>query len=430
MRGDELTREIRQMSIKLATAASVAALLMAAPALASDLGGLGGGCCADIEERVAELESTVARKDNRKVSLTVYGHVNASILHTEIDGPGEFFDVNETTITNNPVAHTRFGFKGDAKISQDWSAGFLIEIGIGEPETAFGYDVFEGKPTFGSGGKLNNDLVIRHSALYLKHAQLGAVWLGQTSTATDGIAEISVANTAVASTLLSFEPHSSAWLGGVNLPFDGGRTDVVKWVSPIFAGFSVSAAWMGNADDSWDVALRYAGELGDFKVAAGVGYRKEQSGIAAFLQPTMSADVETIAGSASVMHAPSGLFVSVAAGKVDGVPTSGTLFTIPVVDVDVPFWFVDPKAYHLQGGIEKNFFGFGNTTLYGEWGNLDSRFLGEDYEVEFWGLGAVQSIEAAAMDLYVGYRDYDLSIEGEAEGASTNTIVGGAIIRF
>ena len=32
---------------------------------------LGGNCCADLEERIAELEATTARKGNRKVSLTV-----------------------------------------------------------------------------------------------------------------------------------------------------------------------------------------------------------------------------------------------------------------------------------------------------------------------------------------------------------------------
>jgi hypothetical protein len=32
---------------------------------------LGGNCCADLEERIAELEATAARKGNRKMSLTI-----------------------------------------------------------------------------------------------------------------------------------------------------------------------------------------------------------------------------------------------------------------------------------------------------------------------------------------------------------------------
>ena len=60
---------------RFALAAAAGLLLGAAmtPASAADLG---GGCCADLEERVAELEATTARKGNRVVSLQVYGHVN------------------------------------------------------------------------------------------------------------------------------------------------------------------------------------------------------------------------------------------------------------------------------------------------------------------------------------------------------------------
>ncbi|HXF53849.1 MAG TPA: hypothetical protein VNK52_06970, partial [Hyphomicrobiaceae bacterium] len=67
---------------------------------------LGGDCCADLEERVAELEATTARKGNRKVSLTVYGHVNEMVLFWD---DGEMDDVYQVT---NDVSRTRFGFRG------------------------------------------------------------------------------------------------------------------------------------------------------------------------------------------------------------------------------------------------------------------------------------------------------------------------------
>ena len=41
---------------------------------------LGGDCCADLEERVAELEATTVRKGNKKVSVTLYGKVNKAVL--------------------------------------------------------------------------------------------------------------------------------------------------------------------------------------------------------------------------------------------------------------------------------------------------------------------------------------------------------------
>ena len=51
--------------------------LTAGSASAADLG---GNCCADLEERIAELEATTARKGNRKVSLTISGWVGEQVL--------------------------------------------------------------------------------------------------------------------------------------------------------------------------------------------------------------------------------------------------------------------------------------------------------------------------------------------------------------
>ena len=53
-----------------------AGLLAAMPAWAADLGSDG---VADLEERIAELEATTARKGNRKVSLTISGYVNEQV---------------------------------------------------------------------------------------------------------------------------------------------------------------------------------------------------------------------------------------------------------------------------------------------------------------------------------------------------------------
>ena len=61
----------------LALVLGLGVFIAAGPAHAADLG---GDCCADLEERIAELESSTARKGNRKVSLTVSGSVNEALL--------------------------------------------------------------------------------------------------------------------------------------------------------------------------------------------------------------------------------------------------------------------------------------------------------------------------------------------------------------
>ena len=51
-------------SSRMALVAAFGLAIGFTPAQAADLG---GDCCADLEERIAELEATTARKGNRKV---------------------------------------------------------------------------------------------------------------------------------------------------------------------------------------------------------------------------------------------------------------------------------------------------------------------------------------------------------------------------
>ena len=44
----------------------------------------------------------------------------------------------------------------------------------------------------------------------------------------------------------------------------------IRYVSPTIAGFTLRSSW--GDDDYWDTALRYAGEFGNIRVAAGAGY--------------------------------------------------------------------------------------------------------------------------------------------------------------
>ena len=102
---------------------------MGAPALSADLG---GDCCADLEERIAELEATTARKGNRKVSLTISGWVNEAVFGWD---DGTAHGVYQGT---NSLEQSRFRFTGEAKIDKDWSAGFVLEVGVqGNPSSQF-----------------------------------------------------------------------------------------------------------------------------------------------------------------------------------------------------------------------------------------------------------------------------------------------------
>ncbi len=68
-----LTKTSSRIAITAAFGLALGGYAMStSPANAADLG---GDCCADLEERVAELEATTVRKGNKKVSVTISGWV-------------------------------------------------------------------------------------------------------------------------------------------------------------------------------------------------------------------------------------------------------------------------------------------------------------------------------------------------------------------
>ena len=99
------------------------------------LAGEAGDCCADLEARITELEATTARKGNRKVSLTISGWVNEAIFAWD-DGVER-----NAYIGTNFVEQSRFKFVGEAKINKEWSAGYILEVGVqGHPSNRWDQD--------------------------------------------------------------------------------------------------------------------------------------------------------------------------------------------------------------------------------------------------------------------------------------------------
>jgi len=337
---------------------AAAATAIAWPAWAADLG---GNCCADLEERVAELEATTARKGNRKVSLEVSGHVHEIVFwRDEIELPGEeqvdLFDKGGR-IMNDPNNSGRFRFRGSAKVNQDFEAGFLMELGVSHNE--------EDEP-----------FEVRHQALYVKSRALGTVWLGQTSSATDGIVELDLSNGSVAMTLA----NPSMLGGGI---MDGGRAPVVKYITPTLAGFVLSAAWQD--EDTYDFAGRFAKEFGGLQFAAGLGYAKFDGG-------------DRISGSASVKHVETGLFASGVYGRLDD--GDGDIFDVDLEQFGVAAF--DAEQWGGRLGVDRKWFAVGKTTIFGEYSQI--RFKDGGGDIDYWGAALVQSIDAAAMDIYIAYR--------------------------
>ena len=97
--------------------------LSAGSASAADLG---GNCCADLEERIAELEATTARKGNRKVSLTISGWVAEQAMYWD-DG----FESNTYIGGIGTTISTHFKFTGQATITPGFHAGYVMHVEVG-----------------------------------------------------------------------------------------------------------------------------------------------------------------------------------------------------------------------------------------------------------------------------------------------------------
>src|SRR4051812_29516082 len=169
--------------------ALLAAAGVVAGGIAAQAADLGGNCCADLEERVAELEATTARKGTRKMGLQIYGQVSETVLFWD-DG-GE----RNTYVAENNASKNRFGGMGSAKINSDWSAGFKLEWQVrAYRSSALNQKANGQNEAVTSTTYATQSLSLRHASWYLRSEQFGTITVGQTDDAVSGILSINLAN--------------------------------------------------------------------------------------------------------------------------------------------------------------------------------------------------------------------------------------------
>ncbi|MGE0022829.1 MAG: porin [Hyphomicrobium sp.] len=413
---------MREASMKPATrmalAAAASCLVWGTSVEAADLG---GDCCADLEERIAELEATTARKGNRKVSLTVSGWVNETVMFWD-DGVEQ-----NAYVGTNTLEQSRFKFSGKAKINEDWSAGYTLEIGIK------GGDLGDFSQT--SDGN-ENSLAVRKAYWFIRSKQLGEVSVGQNGMATyhllddaDGVNTRNYSDFEASTVFLgSFQTRvggvlqgtANEWkdlFGGFNngTPGQNGRRNTVRYDSPEIAGFVVTAAW--GEDDMWDTKLAYAGVIGEFKVLAQVGYGESTDPGLAGVSGSGGCskfDCQWWGAAGTILHQPTGLFVYGGYGAQQGEDLVGS------GDTD--------DTYMIQAGIEQKFIPLGKTTIFGEYRHDEIETTGSKFD--FYAAGIVQNLENAAMDLYAIYRHSEGENDALGDLDDFDTVLTGARIQF
>ena len=386
---------------------------------------LGGDCCADLEERVAELEATTARKGNRRMSLTVSGQVSRSILYWNADVPGDAGDSGVYAGLDNHNQSTRFIFSGSARVSPNVTAGFefMTEWAGGARTSNVNQDTVDGAISGQPSLDPRNDgiLAVRTANWWIEDKNLGRLTVGRLNVG----GPVGTIDLGGISTVAHYSPGlvgggffvagGSTLSSLVGPTYGGDRIEGVRYDTANIGGFVGQATW--GEDDVWSASLRYAGEFGGVRVAAGIGYEAQDGNAFDAIQldnGRRPMDHEW-SGSLALMHVASGLFVQGHYATTEW--QNGT---------DSQFWMV-------QAGITKNWFGLGNTSFYGEYGNAEDYIKAtvaiDASNVDFYGVGVVQQIDAAAMEVFLGWRRFETERTGDPS-ADIDLVHGGARIRF
>ena len=418
-------------------------------------------CCADLEQRVAELEATTARKGNRSLKVTLSGLVSQAVMSWD-DGAER-----NSYVVANDNQRSRFSFVGAAALSPQWEAGYAIDIALRNANSKL-VNQFDSQDP-GLRGPIGFDL--RSSVWFLRNKQYGSLFLGTTIAATDRIANSNVTQTGM------FDAYAAPENAGLGMFLrsarDGRLTDslldwrriigaggeqpgesqrgfsLAKYVSPTWNGFTFAGDWV--ATDFWDVALRYRKEIAGFDIGAGIGYlnllpdsRTRSVCPSAFLTRGDDATAcNELRGSVSAKHLDSGLFVNFGASLTgDGIVVDAARFEN--TGVEGSEWFVSGQL-----GIERQFNSLGKSTFYvshyrfrggapsiltvGEGDSLNPTGTGNwavwHSNVDIWGGGIAQGVDSAAMILYLNYKHVsgDLTLRQLESGVATGPIANAPI---
>ena len=454
----------------------------------------GDNCCANLEERVAELEATTVRRGNRKVSIVLSGWlIKMGAWWDDGREGGLYWGDGDTTLSSH------LQISGTAQVAQGWSTGYTIALETPGKSAAAGIieNQFNDDAWVWSPASLNTDL----SYLWIKSENFGTINWGQLNQATDNVGLVpDLSGTLLESDAVLFNGSGMfvrprgvknatdlatdfAWLrvvtclggAGVGADCNGYPGNAFRYDSPTFLGFNLSSSY--GEDDFWDVAVRYAADWGNLKVTAAYGFASMTDegcnaagctnipflGGGGFPLQGFRKDAEVHQLGASALHIPSGIWIY---GYYQHETNEGTKFIGPASDAN------DSDVWFIKTGIRRKWNPFGATVIWGEGGQYLNQFTGicgtpnrnptcvasintapfdalgnptialanvTGTTVNRWGAAIVQEIDAAAMHLFVRWQETNLDLNAklvsDGQNAKTafenlNIWVAGGVIFF
>lgn len=255
------------------------------------------------------LALTGAVASAHAMDVKMYGQVNKSLIGYD-DGQNTDF-----AVTDNDLSSTRFGLKGEQLLDNGLTATVLLEMEMqSNPSNLTTQNNTAGNSA--TPQNINNSSVVngstgfdeRHASVGLS-GNFGAVILGHTNTATDGVLTQDLTG---AQDVMNSDYEKMG--GGLNVRTSAGalsgvtinsltsnvgtkRTEAIRYETPKFAGFQAKASVAQGGDT--EASVLYSGVAGDFKLqgAAAVEFNNDLATSTA----TNNYDTRYVA-SGSVLH--------------------------------------------------------------------------------------------------------------------------------
>jgi hypothetical protein len=350
--------------------------------------------------------------------LTMSGRVSRSIWHGD-DG------TNDKTFLSSGDDTSRVRWVASGTLSDSITAGATVELDfpVSNSKSTATLHTANNLTDTGSDGT-DGTWTLRHEYLWVNHKTMGKISFGQTSSATDSVANASATGTTYSrtgktwgggltfvNTTTSGTPVTSTnTVNGVFSDLNTARADVIKYNSPTIRGttFAISR----DSASLVQAGLKYSGKFGAVAVTTAVSYNTGNG-----------STNYTALGGMTATH-DSGLNFSYQTGKRNYSgrgSRSATQTGITALDTNNLGGRDDPYFHGFQVGyIAPKLVSVGGTAFAVTFQN--SRNVKEnDGEASSWGIHMKQKFDALGAAVSLGYAKYSYDAESEATvGTSVN----------
>jgi hypothetical protein len=379
-----MTASVQPASLRACLCGSVALVVLCGTALADPL---------------PKIETTF---DNGSV-LRFYGQINKGFLTYDDGQVSETYD-----LIDNQSSNTRFGLTYSASFADTWKYLGTIEIQYAPFSTSNTSILQQSPPSSAYDLTVAN---IRKIDNQFTSETLGVFYIGQGDMASQNTAEVDLSGTTViakssvqdiAGGQLIREADgtlSSIKISNAFNNYNGlGRNVRLRYDTPDFGGFTIRTSFGRNLlyrndneatqsavqdQNLADISLAYKGETGDFRYEGQIAYGYKASYT---VNGKETPSTTVFDGSASILHGPTGLSLTVALGEQDNGSTTGNYgFVKAGWQADLIPWGKTAFAVDYYSGLEIN---------------------GSNTESESAAISVVQNITDWNTELWAVYREY------------------------